>query len=194
MAMTRTMRKASSGFTLVELMVTLAVLAILTAFALPSFRDTIRRNHVSSASNALLADLTYARAEAIDRGQVVTLCPSTTGSSCATGSAWGSGWLVYTYPAGAASSNTAYKTGNILLRSATTRSGAGIWAGQATYPSFGPQGQLKPAGTTLRYITCFDAGGGSYTNTSAVPGTELDVGSSGNITNTPLATGASCSS
>lgn len=196
MATTRTLRKAFLGFTLVELMVTLAILAILTMFALPSFRDAIRRNQVSSGSNALLADLNYARAEAINRGQLVTLCPSSNGSSCATSTAWDTGWLVYTYPAGAASSNKAYVAGNILLRSATTQNATGIWAGQATYPSFGPQGQLKPGTASLpfRFITCYKTSGGSATNANTVPGTELDVNSSGYISNVPLASGASCSS
>lgn len=196
MAMTPIIRRPTSGFTLIELMVTLAILAILTMFALPSFRDTIRRNQVSSGSNALLADLNYARAEAINRGQLVTLCPSTDGSNCATSTAWGTGWLVYTYPAGAASSNKAYVAGNILLRSATKQNGTGIWSGQATYPSFGPQGQLKPGTATVpfRFVTCFNAGSGGYTNTSTVPGTELDVNSLGNLSNFPLAAGASCSS
>ncbi|WP_426664593.1 GspH/FimT family pseudopilin [Rhodanobacter aciditrophus] len=192
--MTRTSPRNARGFTLIELMVTLAVLAILTMIAVPSFRDTIRRNRVNSASNALLADLGYARAEAIDRGQTVTMCPSANGTSCtSSGTAWGSGWMVYSYPAGAASSNAAYATGNLLLRAAAKQNGVAIWAAQATYPSFGQQGQLKPAGTKLRYITCFSDSSGTTSNTSAVPGVELDVNGSGNVTSMPLAPGASCS-
>jgi len=186
--------KHARGFTLIELMVTLAVLAILTMIALPSFRDTIRRNRVNSASNALLADLNYARTEAIDRGQVVTMCPSSNASSCTSGgTSWGAGWMTYSYPAGAASSNAAYAAGNIQLRTATVQNGVSIWAAQSTYPSFGQQGQLKPSSPTLRFITCFSDSSGTTSNTTAVPGVELDVNGSGNVTSMPLASGASCS-
>ena len=186
--------KATGGFTLVELLVTLAVTAVLLAIAVPSFRDTIRRNRVSSANNALLSALNYARSEAIDRGQVVTLCPSTDSASCTSGASWGAGWLVYSYPPGAASSNAAYTTGNLLLRAATAQNGVAIWAAQSTYPSFGLEGQLKPSNTTLRYITCFTDSGGTATNSTAVPGVELDVNGSGTITSKSLVAGASCSS
>lgn len=186
--------KASHGFTLVELMVTVTIMAILTMIALPSYRDTIRRNQVNSASNALLASLNYARAEAITRAQIVTLCPSATAAGCTSGgTAWENGWMVYTYPAGAASSNAAYATGNVQLRSTTAQGNVSIWAGQATYPSYGMQGQLKPS-TTLRYITCFRDSGGTVSSTSAVPGVELDVRSSGSIISKTIASGGSCSS
>lgn len=194
MAMARTSGNAR-GFTLIELMVTLAVVAILAMIAVPSFRDTIRRNRVSAASNALLADIGYARAEAIDRGQTVTLCPSASVGSCTSGgTAWQSGWMVYSYPPGATSSNAAYASGNLELRAASTQNGVSIWAAQASFPSFGQQGQLKPVGSTLRYITCFRDSSGTTSNTSAVPGVELDVNGSGEATSKPLAAGASCSS
>lgn len=187
--------KKTQGFTLIELMVTLAILAILAMVALPSFRDTIRRNEVNTASNALLAGISYARSEAIDRGQVVTMCPSTDGTTCATSStAWGTGWMIYTYPAGAASANTAYTTGNIQLRVTTAQSSVSIWSAQSTYPSFGQQGQLMPDSPTLRFITCFTDSSGTSINTSTVPGVELDVNGSGTVTSMPLAAGASCSS
>lgn len=188
--MTRTPR----GFTLIELMVTLAILAILTMIALPSFRDSIHRSRVGAASNGLLASLNYARAEAITRGQVVTLCPSADAAACTSGgTAWQAGWMVYSYPAGAASINAAYASGNLQLRTTALQGDVAIWAAQSGYPSFGMQGQLKPAGSTLRYITCFRDGSGTVSSTGAVPGIELDVNSAGSITSKTLAAGASCS-
>ncbi|MBD8898103.1 GspH/FimT family pseudopilin [Rhodanobacter sp. DHG33] len=187
--------KKNQGFTLIELMVTLVILAVLTMIALPSFRDTIRRSQVSASSNALLADISYARSEAIDRGQVVTMCPSTTGSACTTsGTTWGTGWMVYSYPAGAASTNAAYTTGNLQLRVTTQQNNMSIWAAQTTYPSFGQQGQLLPSSSTLRFVTCYTDSSGNTVNTATVPGVELDVNGSGTVTSKPLATGASCSS
>ena len=75
-------KREQGGFTLLELMVTLAVASILAVIALPSFRDLLRKNQVSSANNALLADLSYARSEAITRGNIVSICPSSDGATC----------------------------------------------------------------------------------------------------------------
>jgi type IV fimbrial biogenesis protein FimT len=183
------------GFSLVELMVTIAVMAILVAIALPSFRDVIHRNQVSSASNELLASLAYARTEAIARGQLVSMCPSTdNGASCAGGKAFESGWIVYTYPAGAASANTNYdSTKSTLLRTTTARAGVSIQSKGATVITFGQQGQLKPSTPTLTFVTCFRTdtiSTGSSTN--AVPGAELDVNGSGSVTTTSLPIGTAC--
>lgn len=185
--------ETTRGFTLVELMVTLAVLAILTMVAVPSFRDTIRRNRVSAASNALLADLRYARTEAINRGQLVSLCPSSDGSNCtADGTAWDAGWLVYTYPAGAASANAAYAAGNILLRAGGARPGVAINASTVNVVSFGQQGQLRP-GTALEFRTCIRASGnGGGENSAAVPGVRLGMSGSGSVANGALAAGDAC--
>lgn len=77
----------SGGFTLVELMITIAVLAVVMAIAVPSFQAVINRNRLVSASNEVVAALQLARMEAIRRNSRVELCPSTDGTSCS-GSAW----------------------------------------------------------------------------------------------------------
>lgn len=61
------------GFTLVELLVTLAVLAILLALAVPSFNDLIDRSRLTSAADTLYADLQFARSEAIRNNQNVVV-------------------------------------------------------------------------------------------------------------------------
>lgn len=73
------------GFTLIELMVTLAVLAVLAALAAPSFSTLINSNRLAGAANDLVGALQVARMEAIRRGQSVVLCPSTDGSACSGG-------------------------------------------------------------------------------------------------------------
>jgi type IV fimbrial biogenesis protein FimT len=84
------------GFTLVELVVTLGVAAILTAIAVPSFQYTTSSYRDSQQTGDLLADLQYARAQAIMQGQPVTVCISSGGSSCLTGSTgWQAGWIVF---------------------------------------------------------------------------------------------------
>jgi type IV fimbrial biogenesis protein FimT len=77
--------RVSRGFTLVELMVTVALVAILAMTAIPSFKNTIIRNRVSAASSDLLAALNYARSEAITQGTDITLEEATSGGGLVSG-------------------------------------------------------------------------------------------------------------
>ena len=84
------------GFTLIELMITLSIAAILAAIAAPSFSTTIQNNRMATQYNELLASLSLARSEAIKRGQRVTTCQSSTGNSCGgSASNWHTGWVVF---------------------------------------------------------------------------------------------------
>ncbi len=75
----------SSGFTLIELMVTLAVAIILMASLVPAYTTVVQRNEVTANINAFVGELKFARSEALKRGEVISLCPATTGStSCNT--------------------------------------------------------------------------------------------------------------
>ena len=89
------MRK-QRGFTLIELMVTVAIAAIVLTLGVPSFRDLIQNNRVASTVNGLVTALQLARSEAIKRGGNITLCSSTNGTTCANSNTWTSGWIVTT--------------------------------------------------------------------------------------------------
>ena len=85
-----------AGFTLIELMVALAVAAVLTVVAVPSFADLLRSNRVSGTSNNLLTGINLARSEAIKSNRGGGICASTNGSSCSASAAdWVSGWIVW---------------------------------------------------------------------------------------------------
>jgi type IV fimbrial biogenesis protein FimT len=71
-----------SGFTLVELMITIAVLAITLAVAVPSFTQMTRRNALTAGANEILAAIQTARIEAVRRNQRVSLCASSDGATC----------------------------------------------------------------------------------------------------------------
>lgn len=89
----------TSGFTLIELMVTLAVLAIAVTIAVPSYQTLINTNRMAGGINDFVGSLHYARSEAIKRGLRVTVCKSAGQAPdeprCATSGAWTQGWIVF---------------------------------------------------------------------------------------------------
>ena len=198
------MKRISShvkGVTLIELMVTLAIMAILAVFAVPAFRDSIRRNQVTASSNALLADLGYARAEAANRGLVVSVCPSQDGQNCLPTKTYDTGWLVYSYTPGSAVANTIFDSAsatNLLLRYTQARQGVSMqsnYTANSYVISFNGQGQQLPTATAapVKFVTCYrDNGTGTGTSTGPVQGIELDLTTSGSTSTQPWTVGAAC--
>jgi len=91
------MRSEQAGFTLMELLIGIAVLAILTTLALPAFTQFIANNRLASEANEMVASFQFARSEAIKRGVQVQVCPSADGTSCG-GSGWSNGWIAFADP------------------------------------------------------------------------------------------------
>ena len=137
----------SRGFTLIELMVAVAMIAILSAVAAPSFSEMMVRSAIRSASSDLGADLNVARAEAIRVGGRVSVCPRTSPTDMTCGSDWSQGWLVFR-DAGSTDIGT-WQGADRLLRETT-----GIHqdltlsrtAGTGAI-TFTPSGALQPDGT-----------------------------------------------
>lgn len=83
------------GFTLIELMVTVAVLTIVLTVAVPSFANLVNSNRLNAQANLLLAAIEYAKTEAVKSNATVTFCHSANGSSCSAAPAAGwQGWIV----------------------------------------------------------------------------------------------------
>ena len=84
------------GFNLVELMITVVVAGILMGLAAPSFVSFVKNNRLSSQANELMADLAFARSEAVKRGANITICRASDPFAACTGSAgpWSTGWIV----------------------------------------------------------------------------------------------------
>jgi len=87
------MNRKKSGFTILELLITLAVLSIVLTIAIPSFQSTIEKNSVSASASEFAASLRLARTEAIKRGRSVAVCPSNDQATCS--GIWANGWLVF---------------------------------------------------------------------------------------------------
>ena len=74
--------KQQSAFTLIELMVTIAVLAIIATLAAPNLSQMLHNTKVNTSSGDILSFLQQSRTEAIRLGKTVTVCESSGGSSC----------------------------------------------------------------------------------------------------------------
>lgn len=87
--------KNNRGFTLIELVVTVALLIILLVLGVPEYRRMTENNRQVAAINTMIGDLNLARTEAVKQGRTVTICGSTDGATCNTAD-WESGWIVFT--------------------------------------------------------------------------------------------------
>jgi type IV fimbrial biogenesis protein FimT len=88
------LNRASFGFTLIELIATLVIAGILMALAAPSFSNFVKNNRLTTQANDIMADLAFARSEAVKSGTNITVCKSTDGTTCNPGAAWNDGWIV----------------------------------------------------------------------------------------------------
>lgn len=88
-------QQPSRGLTLIELMIAVAIVAILMAVAAPSFEQAINGNRLGSAAGEISGALQLARSEAIRSNRRVVLCRSVNGSDCSATSATWDGWIVF---------------------------------------------------------------------------------------------------
>src|SRR6056297_3111798 len=92
-------RAGQSGFTVMELLLAIAVLAIVTTLALPAFTQFIQNNRLAAEANEMVASFQFARSEALKRGVPVQVCSSSNGRGCDGGN-WEQGWIAMADPGG----------------------------------------------------------------------------------------------
>ena len=87
--------RRNAGFTLIELVTTLSVVAILAGIAAPSFAGFVERQRASAAMNSLMTHMALARVAAITHNRRAVLCPSVDGEHCEVGTDWSAGWMLF---------------------------------------------------------------------------------------------------
>ena len=118
-------RRPSSGFTLTELLIVVAILGILASIALPSFQSLTQSQRVKNASFELFSSLSLARSEAIKRNGEVTVAPLVAGD-------WGQGWTITS-------------AGGESIRSQAALKGVSITPGGAGSVVYARTGRASPA-------------------------------------------------
>lgn len=87
--------RQESGFTLIEAMIVLVIVAILIGVAAPGFMDLIGNNRMISEVYSLRATLSNARSEALARRAPVVVCPTVDGAACADSDDWSTGYIAF---------------------------------------------------------------------------------------------------
>ncbi len=139
----------SAGFTLLELIVTMAIVTMVLGVGVPNFIDLMRSNRVSALTSNLATAMYLARSEAIRTGVQVTLCKSADGATCTEEGGYQQGWIVFVDQAPLAVRDITNPQER-LVRAYERAPGVGLWlTGNATvrnYVSFAPSGAARLIG------------------------------------------------
>lgn len=192
-------RTRQRGFSMIELMVTVAVAAILLAVAVPNLRSFMRRNTIASETNDLIGDLQFARSSAVNRRSLVAVCAkSTSAISCAGTNTYENGWIIYIpTSAGAvyAGSGVVDGTGadTTVLRVGSAPVSIAIRSLVTTPVTFNQRGELS-SGTDVTFGVCSKATSTATAGESinGAQGVLVTQASSGRAASTPIAVAASC--
>ena len=160
-------RAALAGFTLLELLVSLAILGVMAAFAAPQFAGPLAESRVRATTLEFVAGLGSARTEAARRGVPVTLCPRSTASNTCNTSAtsWNDGWILY---ADLDASGSFDASDSLLSVRTALPTGSRIGEGQADRFSVLPSGEHVFASGTARTILFESNGNRRYVVISRV--------------------------
>jgi type IV fimbrial biogenesis protein FimT len=124
MAFTARPLRLARGFTIIELMITVTIMAVLLVVVAPSFQSAMLSNRLASYANDWVAAAQVARGEAIKRNAAVTLCRSSDQSTCAASGTWQQGWVLRASDGTVIATHEALSTDYHFKTCTTTTSGA----------------------------------------------------------------------
>lgn len=168
-----------SGFSVIELMITIAIVAILVAVALPSFQESLRGNRVSTASNELITSISLARSEALRNPRGAVICTSENGSTC--GGDWDDGWIVWIdadgngQPGGAGDRLIRHVAGRDKLAIAATAPGGATFANRIVFDNRGRVDNNDARVVTVKPVEC---------RSGANQQTRIDISRTGQVRST----------
>lgn len=119
------------GFTIIELMIAIAILAIMATVAIPALQPLILNNRITTTTNMLLGAVQFARSEAVKQRRQVIICPSSNLTACTADTAWNQGIVVL--------------EGNNVLRTIPPASTGVQILSAVTQLSYRPNGRLNGA-------------------------------------------------
>lgn len=149
--------RADRGFTLLELMLTLAIAAVVLVVGVPGMREFLWQSSLTTKVNTLASSLNVARSEAVARGKTVSMCrsanPTAASPACTTAAgSWASGWVVFVNLD--ADSPAAIDAGETVLQAFEGLDGGESLSSSATFQnsvSFGPDGIASGTG---EFVLC----------------------------------------
>nr|WP_269325946.1 GspH/FimT family pseudopilin [Chromobacterium aquaticum] len=136
----------AKGFTLFELVITIAIAAIVLGLAATSYRSTIDSSNIVAELSDLKNDVMYARSEATRQGLNVLICSSSDGQTCSASSNWANGWIVMLPTGGGCtvSAGLTAQTGGLLRVRTSLSSGDSV--------TFAPSGSNTSQGICFSRI------------------------------------------
>ena len=87
--------KRANGFTLIELMITMAVAVVLMTVGIPAFKSFVKNNRVIAETGKVIIAMQVVRSEAVKRGSGAVICASTDQATCSTDTNWATGWITF---------------------------------------------------------------------------------------------------
>jgi type IV fimbrial biogenesis protein FimT len=181
-------RARAAGMTFMELMVVMALAAVLLTVAVPSFTAVINTSRQATLANTFLTSLHLARSEAIKRNTRVALCKSADGASCAANGRWDQGWIVFHD----ADNDAQVGVGEELIRIYEALPGTFALSGNnpvVSYVSYAPTGASRLTSGALQMGTvtlCRVAAGGEDARRIIISGTGRPRVEQANVASCPL--------
>jgi type IV fimbrial biogenesis protein FimT len=150
----------ASGFTVIELLIVVGIIAVMFAIAAPSLRTMFLRNQMRTVTSDLLSDIAVARSEASKLSQRVVICASNDQITCTAATNWTAGWIAFVDANNNGQRNPAGSTEPLIRIRDASPSAVSITSGGVTALSFRAIGVVNTAST---FVICPAAAGTGVT-------------------------------